>query len=339
MKAIQFVGEGQYRLVDLAEPTEPPNDGVIVEVEAVGICGTDLRILTSPMQHDAKPGIVLGHEIAGVVAAVGSDVTSVSEGDHVAIDPAKNCGLCRVCRRGIPESCPNKIVHGIFEDGGLRRLAPLPEWSLVPIDDSLPWRKAALVEPLSCVLAGISHATPVPGESAAVFGGGPIGLLYAAVLSSMGVEPVVVYEPHAARRELALGCGVSTVLEGGDFSAELWSKTTGRNDPPSYVVDAVGTLLDPAAQLVDLGGRIVIMGYNILAQPQFNQSVLVEKIVSVHAANGGFRHAAAAARTLEIGKAKVDPIVAKDMDLEDFDVALDEMRAGRVGKVVVRPSG
>jgi threonine dehydrogenase-like Zn-dependent dehydrogenase len=94
MKAIQFVGEGHCRLVDSPEPTEPPNDGVIVDVAAVRICGTDLRILTSPIRHDAKPGIVLGHEIAGVVAAARSDVTSVSEGDHVAIDPAKNCGLC-----------------------------------------------------------------------------------------------------------------------------------------------------------------------------------------------------------------------------------------------------
>lgn len=338
MKTIQFVGEGRHRLAEQPEPADPPDDGVILEVGAVGICGSDLRILSSPMQHPAAPGVVLGHEISGVVRAVGRDVGSVSEGDHVAIDPAKNCGLCRVCRAGIPESCPDKILHGIFQDGGLRRYAPLPEWSLVPVSREVRMSRAALVEPLSCVLVCVDRARPRPGEGAAVIGGGPMGLLYTAVLSLMGADPLLVYEPHEARRKLALECGASAVLDGSDLGSEAWTAATGSEDPPGYVVDAVGTLLEPAGELVDAGGRIVLIGYNIAARPSFNPSVLVEKAVSVRASNGGFYQAANAARLLERDDFRVDPVVSGEVGLEEFDRALDEMRGGLAGKIAVIPA-
>lgn len=338
MKAVQFIGEGEHVLADQPEPTEPPDDGVILEIGAVGICGSDLRILSSPMQHPAEPGVILGHEISGVVRAVGSGVDSVSEGNHVAIDPARNCGLCQVCRAGMPQSCPDKILHGIFQDGGLRRYAPLPEWSLVPISPEVSASRAALVEPLSCVLVCVDRARPLPGEGAAVIGGGPMGLLYAAVLSLAGADPLLVYEPHEARRELALECGASAVLDGSDFGLEAWSAATGSENPPGYVVDAVGTLLEPAGELVSAGGRVVLMGYNIAARPSFNPSILVEKAVSVYASNGGFYQAVNAARLLEREDFRAGPVISEEVGLEEFDRALEEMRGGRAGKIAVLPS-
>lgn len=338
MRAITFVGEGRHALLDRPEPDEPAPDGAVVEVAAAGICGSDLHILSQPQRHPATAGIVLGHEFCGTVRAVGSLVTHVKPGDHVAIDPARGCGTCGYCLRGEPEGCPDQVVHGIFQDGGMTRLAPMPGWSLLPFPGELPWARAALTEPLSVVLAGVRRVPPRVGESAAVLGAGPIGLLFCAVLSTMGVEPLIAYEPAPRRRELALACGATHAGDAEDgIDTDGYRRMTGARTPPSLVVDATGFLLDRAVELVDHGGRILCVGYNATARPAVNVARVVDGTIAVRGTAGGFGTAALALELLANGRLPVDGLVTDELPLEGIDEALVEMRAGRAGKVVLRP--
>jgi threonine dehydrogenase-like Zn-dependent dehydrogenase len=338
MRAITFVGEGRHALLDRPEPEEPAPDGAIVEVAAAGICGSDLHILSQPQRHPATPGIVLGHEFCGTVRAVGPLVSHVRPGDRVAIDPARGCGTCTYCRRGEPEGCPDQILHGIFHDGGMTRFAAMPGWSLLPVPEELPWARAALAEPLSVVLAGVRRIGARAGESAAVLGAGPIGLLFCAVLSGMGVAPLAAYEPRPARRELALACGATHAVDPVDgISAELHRRATGARTPPSLVVDATGFLLDRAVELVDHGGRILCVGYDASARPPIDVARVVDGTITIRGTAGGFGTAAAALDLLAGGRLQADAVVTDELPLDGIDHALAEMRAGRAGKVLLLP--
>lgn len=338
MLAITFLGEGRHALVERPEPEEPAPDGAIVEVAAAGICGSDLQILARPQRHPATPGIVLGHEFCGVVRAVGAEVTHVRPGDRVAIDPARGCGTCAYCKRGEPEGCPDQIQHGIFQDGGMTRLAAMPGWSLLPFPGELPWARAALTEPLSVVLAGARRVPPRPGETAAVIGAGPIGLLFCAVLSSMGVSPLVTFELSARRRELSLACGATHTVDATDgISRAGYQRATGAPLPPALVVDATGSLLDRAVELVDHGGRILCVGYNPSARPAIDTARVVDGTIAIRGTAGGFGTAALALELLAAGRLPVDALVTDELPLGEIDRALEEMRAGRAGKIVLRP--
>ena len=338
MRAVKFMGEGRYSVLDIAEPHGCPPASVLLEVAAAGICGSDLHILATPQRHPATPGIVLGHEFAGIVREVGSEVTSVTAGDRVVIDPARGCGLCRLCRLGRPEGCPNQILHGIFHDGGMCRYAAMPEWAIIPIAPELGWRRAVLTEPLSCVLAAVGRARPGAGESAAVLGAGPIGQLFTAVLRHQGVTPLAVYEPAPRRREMAEASGATHTLDSSDLSAAEWRRTTGSDAPPSLVVDATGVLLDRAVELVDHAGTVLCFGYNQSARPAVNTALVVDGVIRIQGSAGGFGMATTAARMLEQDLLPVDHILTSEEPLDAIAGALDAMRQGRAGKVVLRPS-
>jgi threonine dehydrogenase-like Zn-dependent dehydrogenase len=229
-------------------------------------------------------------------------------------------------------------VHlGLTVDGGFTSLAVVPGWALVPIGADVPWARAVLNEPLGVALGGVARVPPQPGESAAVLGGGPIGLLFCAVLASMGVAPLVVYEPRARRRELALACGATHALEPDEATPAGYRAGTGAAGQPSLVVDATGFLLDRAVELVDHGGRVLCVGYDTAARPGVNVARIVDGTITVQGTAGGFHQAAKARDLLASGRLPVDAVVTDELPLEDVDHALAEMRAGRAGKIVLRP--
>jgi (R,R)-butanediol dehydrogenase/meso-butanediol dehydrogenase/diacetyl reductase len=337
MRAITHLGDGRHVLSERAQPDEPPRDGAIVEVAAAGICGSDLLILSRPPRHPAALGIVLGHEFGGTVRAVGADVRHVRPGDRVVIDPAVGCGTCPWCRRGQPEGCPDQVHLGITVDGGFTPYAVVPGWAVVPLHADVPWARAVLNEPVGVVLAGLARVPPQPGESAAVLGAGPIGLLFCALLSSMGVAPLVAYEPRPRRRELALACGATHALEPEAATPAGYREGSGARIPPSLVVDATGFLLDRAVELVDHGGRVLCVGYDTSARPAINVARLVDGTIAIRGTAGGFHQAARARDLLASGRLPVDAVVTDELPLDEVDHALAEMRAGRAGKVVLRP--
>src|SRR5581483_4375241 len=197
----------------------------------------------------ARPGVVLGHELVGVVAEAGPEA-ELPEGERVAVAPNVSCGTCGPCRRGRRNHCERFTTIGIFVDGGLAPKVRVPAAQCHPIAASLPAHVAALAEPLSTVVHGARQAAAFPGELAVVIGAGPIGLMFVALLSHAGAS-VVAVEPAAERAALAERLGARAIAPGAQLDV-----------PADVVVDAVGSQLPAALDLVASGGRILLFGVN-----------------------------------------------------------------------------
>ena len=219
MRAAVYEGEGRLVVRDVPDPLPAP-DEVLIEVEACGVCGSDVQIINMPPGHPSTPPVIIGHEFVGWVRAVGSAVADVPIGQRVVVDPDPKCGECDSCRAGRPANCTNIVALGVYRDGALARYVTAPANSVYPISDEVPAELAALVEPLACVVNGTNRAAIRPGESAVVFGAGAIGCLFIAVFRASGASKIVAVEPSQARASVARAVGADVVLTPDEWASQ-----------------------------------------------------------------------------------------------------------------------
>lgn len=332
MKAAVFHGPGDLRVEEHADPAIEHADDVIIEVEACGVCGTDLQILNSPPGHPATPGVILGHEFCGRAVAIGTGVRGLRVGQRVVVDPDPKCGTCDGCRAGRPANCANVVALGTFADGALARYTRAPASSVYPIAETIPGPIAALIEPLACVVNGTNRAAPRPGESAVVFGAGTIGCLFASLLVAAGASPVVVVEPSATRRRVAAAVGAHHVLSPDELvrrRAELLPRGS------EILVDAVGTQFATAIEHAAPGARIVLFGQNANALPAIKQYTITERSLSVFGSYITTYTFPTAIRLIEQGSLPLAAIVTRVIGLDDVSEGLALLRSGEATKVVV----
>ncbi|MGW0562175.1 zinc-dependent alcohol dehydrogenase [Streptomyces sp. NPDC003016] len=234
-------------------------DDVLVRVAATGICGTDRAIALG--EFPARPGVILGHEAAGEVAATGAAVRSVRPGDRVVVNPTFFCGRCGPCRRNMAAHCEAKEGReiGVDRDGTMADYVVLPERFTHPLPPSVSYRRAALVEPLACVLNNLTAAAPRWDDRVLVIGAGPIGALCALVLARRGVR-VGVVERDPERISLARGLLPSTVGVLPVGTEGLMAVKEVLCPRPDVIVDTTGLLLEEALAVIATGGRVVVMG-------------------------------------------------------------------------------
>src|SRR3954452_4517251 len=223
MRALRFHAAHDLRIDDVAEPPPPGPGQVVIRVVTCGICGTDLHeymagpIVTPVEPHPlngAQNPQILGHEFAGDVVATGPGVTSVVEGDRVAIMPLAYCGHCAYCRRGLQHLCATMACVGLSHAwGGMAELATVAEYQVVRLPDSVDYRQGALIEPTAVAAYGVERGGVGPGDRVLVTGAGPIGALAALCAHAAGAASVHVSEPNPARRARAEALGVATVLD------------------------------------------------------------------------------------------------------------------------------
>lgn len=323
MPAAVLADVGRLAVVERPLPeVEAPGD-VIVEVEACGVCGTDLKILSVPPGHPATPGVVLGHEFVGVVVETGEEVALLMPGERVVVAPNVSCGQCAWCRRGLRNHCERFTTIGIFVDGGLAPRVRVPAGNCHPISAEVPAHLAALAEPLSTVVAGAKLADVFPGDTAAIVGAGPIGLMFTALVALAGAS-VVVVEPVAERAALAKRMGADQVWEAAPAGIEA-----------DVVVDCVGSQLPVALELVRKAGRIVLFGFDIRARAEIAQERITRDELTVVGSFVGQDVFPTAIRLLEQGRLDLAPLVSHRIPVEALPEALDELRAGRAVKVEV----
>lgn len=329
-----FVGDGRLELAERPVPQiEHPTD-VLLHIEVCGICGTDLKILSTPQGHAATPGVILGHEFVGVVREVGPDAVSLRKGDRVVVAPNVACGQCRWCLRGAWLHCEHFTTHGIFVDGGLAPFARVPASACHLISREVPRHIAALAEPLSTVVHGAQLAAVFPGETAVVIGAGPIGLLYTALLHQAGAT-VLVVEPTSHRAELAraMGAAAAAAPESDELREALDTATGGLG--ADVVVDAVGSQFASTLRLVRKRGRIVLFGVSTTATAPITQYDITRNQLQVFGAFVGQDVFPLAVRLLEQGSIDLDPLVTHRTTLDRLPNALDDLRMGRAVKVQV----
>jgi len=334
MPAAVLVDEGTMAITERPRPRVRRPGDVLIDVEACGICGTDLHILSRPPGHPCRVGVVLGHEFVGIVAEVGSDVKSLRPGDRVVVEPNVACGACRWCHRGLVSHCEHFTSHGIFIDGGLAPQVAVTARACHRIAHSVPAHIAALAEPLACVVHGSRLTGTQPGETVVVVGAGPIGLLFCALLDLAGAA-VVAVEPSPLRRSLALTMGAVAALDPAaeDVTARIMDLTAGFG--ADATIDAVGTQMATCLDLVRRGGRVILFGIDTQASAEVSQARITRDELQVFGAYVGRNVFPAAVRLLEQGRLDLEPIVTHRVRLDQLPDALERLRAGKAAKVIV----
>lgn len=259
MRATIFEAPGQVSVVD--KPVPQPGPGELrVRMAASALCASDVRVYRG--EKYAKPGVTPGHEIAGVVDALGEGVTGINEGDRVVICPMVTCGKCRYCIVGRQNRCIERKTIGYDLDGGFAEMLLVPAQivrigHVLPVPNNLPLDIAALTEPAACTLSSLDLMGVVAGSSLAIMGAGPMGLLHVIMGRAAGAGPIISIEPMAERREIAKRWGADVVIDPTTEDAVAITKdvTGGGADAVALTIgshDAVG----PAIQLVRNQGTI-----------------------------------------------------------------------------------
>jgi L-iditol 2-dehydrogenase len=255
MKASVLVGPGVIRLEDRPVPT-PGVGEVLVQVRAVGVCGSDVHYFEHGRIGDfvVRSPLVLGHEVSGQIAAVGGGVESARIGERVALEPGAPCRHCVQCRRGVYNLCPDIRFYGTPPiDGALCEYVLVPADFAYPVPDSVSDDAAALIEPLSVGIWANRKAGLGAGGSLLIAGAGPIGLVTLQVARAIGVTTVVLSDINADRLAVATGLGATgTRLAGGDDDDTEFD---------AFIdCSGVGSAIGAGIRSVRPGGRIVLVG-------------------------------------------------------------------------------
>lgn len=216
MQAAYFLGNKTFEVRECPIPTPGPGE-VVIANKACGVCGTDVHIYHGePGSADVTPPVVLGHEYAGEVTAVGEGVTALQVGDHVTVDPNIYCGQCEYCQNGKKQLCESMQAIGVTRDGGFAQYSVVPVSQAFKLSPGLPYEWGAMAEPVACCLHGIDIAGIRPGDTVCIVGGGAIGLIMLQLSKLSGAAQLIVSEPNAKRREAALQLGASRAIDPTD---------------------------------------------------------------------------------------------------------------------------
>lgn len=328
MRAAELTAVGEINVRDRSQPT-PESNEVLVEVGACGVCMTDYHMYHGTFEVETP--MIPGHESAGTVAEVGESVRGYNPGDRVAINPTVPCTACTYCKRGDTHLCEyNTSIGGAADtviDGAFAEFVRVPQTNLEPIGD-LPVQHAALAEPLACAVHGVAQAECNPGDSVALIGAGPVGLLLLQVFRLVGAAPIVVSEPDDDRRALAADLGADVVV---DPDAE---------DPVDRIRDAAGGSVDVGAEAIGLvptleqanavtgpGGTTLVFGVpkqdatvEISPFDVFFDETSYQGSYSLTTADFG-----QAVTLLNHGRIDVDRLITDEIGLDELPEAFDRM--------------
>lgn len=336
MLEVVALGPGKLLLEEVDEPTPRP-DEVIVELGACGICGTDRAIFRgdTPQQFP----MVLGHEYTGTVVALGEEVQSLAIGQRVAVDPNVTCGLCSYCRRDLSHLCERLSPLGIARRGGYAERSAVPERNAYPLPESIGLEEAALTEPLSCCVRGMQMANIDLGDTVVVLGAGPMGCLLIQVARLEGASRIIVTEPTAARRDLALALGADIGLDGGEDVVEEVRELTG-GIGADVVIEAAGTLgtAEAALAMVRRGGTVLWFGVPPASGRLWISPFWVnDNEITIR---GSFNNPLTFSRALELlgmGRVQAAPLITDRVHLREMEAALDLRNFPEAGKILVVP--
>ncbi len=332
-----FKGAGRLEYEDRPVPRPDSPGQVLVKIEACGICGTDLNILAVPPAHKAEPGIVIGHEGVGTVAEVGPGVSGLRPGDRVVIAPRLTCGRCRYCRRGLDNQCTDYRTIGTTLDGAFAPYLCVPESALYKISAAVCRDDAAFFEPLSCVVGSVARASFQAGDTVAIIGAGPMGLLFAQLYRTLGAGRVIVADVVPYRLAFARKLGVDEILSPAetDLPAAVRSLTGLGAD---LVVDAVGNQMGAAINLARRGGQVILFGLRPHDNPAVNQYTITRYDLTIHGTFVGLNPFEQTIQLLESHRLSPSALITHRLPLSRLAEGVEIMRSGQGIKVMIEMS-
>jgi L-iditol 2-dehydrogenase len=343
MVVAELIAPREFQLTDW-KPEEPGPGELQVRVEAVGVCGSDVHSYAEGAIGDTPCvfPMVLGHEPAGTVVKAGPGVTGWSVGDRAALEPAIYCYHCEFCRSGRHNLCANiRFLSTPKVPGFFREFVNLPVASLLPVSRNLPLDVATLFEPLAVALHSMKIASVQLGETVAVFGAGPIGLLTIASLKLSGAGRIWAVEPVAHRRELAKQMGADAVLDPEEAVRQIAADTGKRGVDCAIDCAAKEHTTNQAIQAVRNGGRVLITGIHAAVYVPFEISPMRRKELAIFNVRRSNHESEAALELLTQKTAWFAPLVTHHRPLDRIAEAFSivDQYADGVGKMVVEPRG
>lgn len=346
---IGFTFQGPGKPAELKEiPTPEPGPGeVLIKMGANTVCGTDLRILKGEKTKGIDLGVVLGHEPAGYIEALGEGVEGYNVGDLVGVPPLLACGVCAYCRRGVDVMCDNPQVIGYGVNGGLAEYMLVPRFAVdggfiipAPVNDMDP-AEFALAEPLSCCINGMDTYQVEVGDTVVIMGAGPIGMFHTQLCKLAGATNIIVSDPATARAAVAKELGATHVINPleDDLNALVMDLTGGLG--ADVVVICIGRpqLVNDALKLARKQGRVSIFaGLAGTGESQIEANLIhYREIKLLGAANSDRRQYERAIALIKSGQINASKLVTHRFPLSKATEAIEFVASGEGIKVAVVP--
>ena len=307
---------------------EPQDDEVLVKLEYVGICGSDLHYYESGAigGYVVKPPFVLGHEPGGIVVKTGKNVRCLKAGDKVALEPGKTCGHCEFCRQGKYNLCPDVVffatppVDGVFAEYVAHK-ADL----CFKLPENVSTMEGALIEPLAVGFHAAMQGGARFGQRALVFGAGCIGLVSLLALKAMGVSEVYVVDVVASRLQKAEQLGASAVVNGAeeDIAARLAELTGGEGIDLAIETSGSETAANQAIGAAKKGSVIVFVGYGRTGRTTLSMSLALDKELTFKTVFR-YRHIyPLAIRAVAEGRVNLKGVVSHVFGFDELQRAMD----------------
>ncbi|MEX1999066.1 MAG: L-threonine 3-dehydrogenase [Gemmatimonadales bacterium] len=350
MRAIQKTTPGAgLEVVDVPKPTIGSAD-VLIRVKHAGVCGTDLHIAEWDewAQSRIKPPLVLGHEFAGVIEEVGEDVSAFTVGDVVTAEGHIICGHCRQCRTGNGHICANTSIIGVDRAGAFADWISMPASNVMTLD-GIPTEIGAIMDPMGNAFHTVLHGTEVPGSMVLVVGCGPIGCFAVGIAKAAGASAVIASDVNPRRLALAKAMGADVLVRADtqDVVAEVMQATG--NEGADLVCEMSGhpVALAQAFKACRLGGRVNLLGlpkgevklnlsndvifrgltvYGVIGRRMYETWHQMRTFLSASRPDGQ------AARTAMFDPR---PVITHTFPLEKINDALEAIRSGQAGKVIL----
>lgn len=345
MIAAVFRGPDQLEVAEIETPEIGP-DEVLVKVGANTVCGTDVRILRGEKTRGIGQPVVLGHELAGRVAEVGSNVRGYEVGAAVGLAPAIACLHCYYCKRGMENVCLNKRIVGNIEDGGLAEYVRIPAdavaaGNLVVAHEDLPPEYLALAEPLGCCVRGHENYRVELDDTVLVMGAGPIGLFHVQLALLSGAGTVIVSNRSETRRAFAAEIGAHVTVDptSEDLAEVVAEHTDGLGVDVAVICVGKPQLVNDALKVTRKGGRVNVfagLAGDGWAEVEANL-IHYNELVLTGASDSRRRDYEAALRLIESGRIEADRLITHRFPLRQAAEAIEKSASGEGIKVAVMP--
>lgn len=328
MKVAVMNGIGKMGFVEREVP-QPADNEVLVRLEYVGICGSDMHYYETGRigNYVVEPPFVLGHEPGGVVVEVGKDVKHLKVGDRVALEPGKTCGHCEFCKEGKYNLCPDVVffatppVDGVFQEYIAHEAA-----LCFKLPDNVDTMEGALIEPLAVGFHAANQGGAHAGQTAVVFGAGCIGLVSMMALKAEGVSKVYVVDIMQKRLDKAMELGATEVINSmdTDVMAEIARLTEGKG--ADLIIETAGMEITvrQAIHIAKKGATIVLVGYSKTGEMTLPLSLALDKELTFKTVFR-YRHIyPMAIEAVASGKVNLKGIVSNVFDFDDIQNAMDK---------------
>jgi L-iditol 2-dehydrogenase len=343
MKALLLSEYGRLEMVEVPMPRPGPEE-VLVRVEACGICGSDVHGFDGSTGRRIPP-LIMGHEAAGTITAIGAGVKGYAEGARVTFDSTLYCGNCDYCKRGEMNLCENRTILGVSTPD-FRRAGAFADYVVVPqrvlydLPATVEFDEAAMVEPLAVAVHAVAVTEVKKGATALVVGAGMIGLLVLQVLKDAGCTSVIVTDIDDTRLKLAQDLGATVTLNAKTFDvvAEVMKHTNGTG--VDVALEAVGSTptIRTAIECVKKGGTVTLIG-NVSPTAEIPLQMVVGRQLRLQGSAASSGEYPKCIELLASGAIKVKPLITAVAPLEDGASWFERLhsREPNLMKIVLSP--